>query len=113
MIKINDYELFIFDLDDTLINTEYIHYISWKTILNIDFDMNFYISKFHSKEKDSIKNYLINELNLENLNDLIEQKNQFYINYINSNKNQISMIDGAELLLEYIISNNKEFYNTK
>lgn len=109
MININYYELFIFDLDDTLIKTEYIHYISWKTILNIDFDMNFYISKFHSNEKDSIKNYLTNELHLDNFDYLIEQKNQFYINYINSNKNQIFMIDGAERMLQYIISNNKNF----
>jgi len=109
MVNINDYKLFIFDLDDTLIKTEYIHYISWKTILNIDFNYNFYISVFHSNKKDNIKNYLINELKIDNYKDLIEKKNEFYINYINSNKNQISMIDGAELLLEYIISNNKEF----
>jgi HAD superfamily hydrolase (TIGR01509 family) len=109
MINICDYDLFIFDLDDTLIKTEYFHYISWKTILNMDFDYQYYISIFHSNKKDNIKNYLINELKIENFNDMIERKNKFYIDYITKNHSQIFMIDGAETILETILLNKKEF----
>jgi len=109
LMWINNYDLFIFDLDDTLIKTEYIHYISWKTILNINFDYNFYISKFHSNKNDSIKFFLINELNLKNYDELIEKKNKFYINYIIENRDKIKMIDGAYEILEYILNKKKKF----
>ena len=73
-MNINNYDLFIFDLDDTLIKTEHYHYISWKTVLNINFDYNFYISKFHSNQNNNIKNFLINELHINNYDELIQKK---------------------------------------
>jgi beta-phosphoglucomutase-like phosphatase (HAD superfamily) len=108
-MNINNYDLFIFDLDDTLIKTEYYHYISWKTILNTDFDYNYYISKFHSNKNDNIKHFLINDLKINNYDELIQKKNIFYINYINDNYDKIKMIDGTCELLEYIIKKNKKF----
>ena len=46
MIKfIDKYDLFIFDLDDTLIKTEYYHYESWLNILKEYFGSGFFIKK--------------------------------------------------------------------
>ena len=105
----NDYELFVFDLDDTLIKTEYYHYMSWKKILNKEFDYDFFISKFHSIHQDNIKQYLTNELHISNANDIIEQKNNYYLNYLINNKRDIQFIDGAYELLQKIIKKNKKF----
>ena len=74
---INNYDLFIFDLDDTLIYTENYHYDAWmktlKNNINNDFliSHDYFFSKFHTINKDGIKNYLSNELNLVDPNKII------------------------------------------
>ena len=56
---IEKYDLFIFDLDDTLVKTEKYHYEAWlktlKEIVGKDFyiDYNFFCSKFHSMIENS------------------------------------------------------------
>lgn len=115
---INNYDLFIFDLDDTIVKTEKYHYQAWlltlKHFLNDDkfyFDFYFYCSKFHSFEYNSIQNYLINELKIDSL--LIEQlyneKTQRYLTLINYNRNKLVLIDGFENFINKIINNNKQF----
>ena len=64
--------LFIFDLDDTIVKTEKYHYDAWILTLQQFVKKDFYINygdfclKFHSKIENSIKTYLVNELNLSN-----------------------------------------------
>jgi beta-phosphoglucomutase-like phosphatase (HAD superfamily) len=112
---VNKYDLFIFDLDDTLVKTENFHYNAWlytlKEVLGDDFfiDYNFFISKFHSNKTDNIKLYLTNELGLENYEDAIKKKNNYYLEFINSNKTHIFLIEGTFELLETIINLNKKF----
>jgi len=112
---INKYDLFIFDLDDTLINTENYHYDAWiktlKNNINNDFSIthDYFFSKFHTINKDGIKNYLTNELYLDDPNKVISEKNNIYIKLIQKESQNIKMVDGAEDLLELIISNNKKF----
>jgi len=114
-MEINNYDLFIFDLDDTLIKTEEYHYKIWLETLqdiidsNFTFTFNFFCSKFHSKEKNSIKNYIINDLNLNNYNEILDKKNKLFFEFINKEKNNIKLIDGVEELINYIIKNNKKF----
>lgn len=112
---IDKYDLFIFDLDDTLVKTEHLHYKSWLNILqkNINkdffFDYNYYCSKFHSKEQDFIKNYLINELKLKNYEELILEKNNYYLNLIIVEKPNFKLLDGCFVFLENILKNKKQF----
>jgi HAD superfamily hydrolase (TIGR01509 family) len=111
----SNYDVFVFDLDDTLIKTEQYHYEAWletiRTFLNNEFKLSFkeFTSIFHSIKQDSIKNYLINELKIENYEDGIKTKNQLYYNLINKNKEKLKMVDGADEFIQEILKNNKKF----
>ena len=112
---INNYDLFIFDLDDTLVKTEKLHYKCWIKVLqnklgkSFNIDYNYFCSKFHSNQKDSIKNYLENDLKINNYMDLINQKNIIYLKLLEQEKYNLKLIDGCEELLLNIIKNNKKF----
>jgi beta-phosphoglucomutase-like phosphatase (HAD superfamily) len=116
MIKfIEKYDLFIFDLDDTLVKTENYHYSSWLSVLkqelgvNFHIDFNHFISKFHSNKRDFIKEYLINDLSVSEPERLINKKNNVYFELINREKKNLKLIDGANKLLEQIVKFNKKF----
>lgn len=112
---IKNFDLFIFDLDDTIIKTEEFHYQAWiktlKHFINTDFfiDFNFFCSKFHSMIENNIKLYLTCELNLDNYEEVIKYKNNIYLDIINENKNNITLLDGFEIFLNTIIDMNKKF----
>ena len=106
---IDQYDLFIFDLDDTIVKTEYLHYKAWKEILNINFSYEFYCSKFHSTDQYSIKKYLENELNIQDYKNQIDKKSKLFYEIINKEKDSLKLIDGLEDLLNLIIVNNKKF----
>lgn len=112
---VSKYDLFIFDLDDTLIKTEHYHYNSWLYILKERLGNNFYISykifisKFHSDKMNSIKSYLFDDLGIPDYENLIKRKNDYYINLIHNEKNNITLIDGVYKLLKNIIKHNKKF----
>jgi beta-phosphoglucomutase-like phosphatase (HAD superfamily) len=111
---IDKYDFFIFDLDDTIIKTEIIHYESWMKALKITLGTNFYINSndffsiFHSIKQDSIKDYLLN-LKITNYEEVIKLKNQIYFESIIKNKDDIKMIDGCNEFINKIIENNKQF----
>jgi HAD superfamily hydrolase (TIGR01509 family) len=116
MIKfIENYDLFIFDLDDTLVKTEKYHYDSWLTVLKQELGMNFYInfnhfvSKFHSNKRNCIMDYLINDLRVSEPERLINKKNNVYFDLIHREKKNLKLIDGANNLLEQIVKSNKKF----
>ena len=112
---INNYDLFIFDLDDTLVKTEKLHYKCWIKVLqnklgnSFNIDYNYFCSKFHSNQKDSIKNYLEDDLKINNYIDLINQKNIIYLELLEQEKENLKLIDGCQELLVNIIKNNKKF----
>ena len=114
-MDINNYDLFIFDLDDTLVNTEYYHYIIWlktlKSFINNDFyfDFNFFCFKFHSNNLDGIKNYIINELNLNMFELIINTKNENFLNFIKNESHNIKLIVGAKKFINHLLNNNKKF----
>jgi beta-phosphoglucomutase-like phosphatase (HAD superfamily) len=113
LIQNND--LFIFDLDDTIVKTEKFHYEAWlttlKNFISKDFTItyDFFCSKFHAtiKNNNSIKEYLVNELELINYEEIINFKNDKYISIIN--KNKINLIEGCDKLMNLIINNKKQF----
>jgi beta-phosphoglucomutase len=112
---IEQYDLFIFDLDDTLIKTEMFHYNSWLLVLkeelgnNFYIDFNYFISKFHSNKTDCIKDYLITELNIINPTNLINKKNNVYFDLIHKEQHNLNLIYGLNELLEQILKLNKKF----
>jgi beta-phosphoglucomutase-like phosphatase (HAD superfamily) len=112
---IQNYDLFIFDLDDTLIMTEKYHYASWLEVLKEYFDNTFYISfskycsKFHSLREDGIKYYLTEELKIENYLELCLYKNEKYFKLLSYNKNNLRLNNGVYEFLQNIINNNKKF----
>ena len=114
-ININNYDLFIFDLDDTLVNTEYYHYTIWletlRSFINNDFyfDFTFFCSKFHSNDLDGIKNYITNDLKLNMFELIINTKNEKFLNFIKTESHNIKLIDGAENYINYLLNNNKKF----
>jgi beta-phosphoglucomutase-like phosphatase (HAD superfamily) len=115
MILIDNYDLFVFDLDDTLVKTENYHYKAWLSVLKDEIDTSFYIdfnhftSKFHSNKMNAIKDYLVNELFINEPDKIINKKNELYFKIINDKKNDLKLIDGACEFLKKIIESNKKF----
>ena len=96
---VNKYDLFIFDLDDTLVYTEKYHFESWLHVLQeyisteFNMDYTYFTQKFHSVNCDAIKNYLLNELNIKEekwINNFPKNKlynKNFYITDLSGDKN--------------------------
>lgn len=109
------YDIFSFDLDDTIIKTENFHYNIWlitlKQVINNEFfiTLNEYFTIFHSIKENSIQNYLKNDLKIHDYENVIKIKNEKYYKFINENKDSIKMIDGCENFINKIIHHNKKF----
>ena len=62
--SLNDYDLFVFDFDGTIMDTEKFHYKAWINTLqthidkNIYFDYSTYIKNFHTIDVSNKKKYL-------------------------------------------------------
>uniref|UniRef100_A0A6C0ASG6 Haloacid dehalogenase-like hydrolase n=1 Tax=viral metagenome TaxID=1070528 RepID=A0A6C0ASG6_9ZZZZ len=112
---INNYDLFIFDLDDTLVKTEHLHYISWLSVLKRSIGEYFYISfsiycsKFHSNKVDCIRQYLKNELCIQDYESCVQEKNDYYLDLITKEKDKLALIAGVEAFITEVVKNKKEF----
>lgn len=103
---IQDYQLFLFDFDGLLVNTEELHYLAYKRMmtdngLNLEWDFNRYCQIAHY-EHDGIKKQIFADY--PSLKDkapswevLYEQKKQSVIDLIN--EGAVHMMPGAEKLL--------------
>lgn len=115
MSIIDNYDLFIFDLDDTLVNTEKYHYNAWlitlKKFISDDFTMseNEFFSIFHCITQNKIPNYLQNTLHLDNYAEAIDYKNKTYFEIIKKEQDNIQMIDGCEEFIIQIFKKGKKF----
>jgi D-arabinose 5-phosphate isomerase GutQ/beta-phosphoglucomutase-like phosphatase (HAD superfamily) len=112
--SILEYDLFIFDLDGTLMDTEDYHLFAWEAAIQektkkSDFELTIqdYHTYFHSLEPLNMKNYLKITHSLSNFDDVYECKQMYYKEYIRSE--DISFMKGAYDFLEYILQNNKQF----
>jgi len=114
---IEKYDLFIFDLDDTLVKTEKYHYEAWlktlKEIVGKDFyiDYHFFCSKFHSMIENSIKIYLENDLKIseKEYDNIYNLKITNYLKIIEDNKKTIVLIPELDIFLNKIIASSKKF----
>jgi beta-phosphoglucomutase-like phosphatase (HAD superfamily) len=109
------YDLFIFDLDDTLVKTEIFHYKAWLKTLRQTIDPTFditqdmFFSIFHSMTPNNIQNYLKNDLHISDVNVVINLKNTIYFHMINEEKNDLYLLDGCEQFIEQLLLHNKKF----
>lgn len=114
---INDFDLFIFDLDDTIVKTEKYHYEAWlltlQSIIGEDFyiDYNFFCSKFHSIIQNNIKNYLVDELHLfeQDYENIYNLKTSNYLKILHKNKHNLNIIPYLYNFLNKIITKSKNF----
>jgi D-arabinose 5-phosphate isomerase GutQ/beta-phosphoglucomutase-like phosphatase (HAD superfamily) len=114
-INILDYDLFIFDFDGTIMNTEEYHCLAWCNALSayknesVNISLNDYFKNFHSLEPNHSKNYLkfIHNIDLNDYDSIYSEKQKYYCNFIN--KGFIDFIQGAYDFLEFLIYHNKKF----
>jgi len=109
-----NYDLYIFDFDGTIMDTEEFHSNSWYkaicevTNLNeIDFNMAIYQKYFHSLDGTMGKRYLEIKYNITNYDYIYKRKQRYYEDFIKYDN--INLIPGAEDLLNLIISKNKKY----
>jgi D-arabinose 5-phosphate isomerase GutQ/beta-phosphoglucomutase-like phosphatase (HAD superfamily) len=118
MNNILDYDLFIFDLDGTIIDSERLHYESWVYTMNeyrgsVDiplFDYSEHHRYSHCLKKDSYKNFIYYKFGLkgEDEYDILYNKKQDH--YYETIKSQPpSLIPGVENFLNFLIIHNKSF----
>lgn len=107
------YDLFIFDFDGTLLDTEKYHCKAWSNALSkeknkpIEIDLNDYYKYFHSLTPMLSRNYLKILYDVDNY-DYIYKKKQYEYEKIINNEN-IEFVNGAENFLNFILKNNKKF----
>jgi len=110
---IHEYDLFIFDLDDTLVMTERYHNKAWNIALTkelnkvIEFDFKTYCSIFHSNIGGYFKKYLEDNYGITDFIGICNKKNKIYFDLIK--ENIPSLNDGVEEFINKIIKNNKKF----
>lgn len=109
-----DHDLFIFDLDDTILMTEHIHYELWLSVLKkcigSDFSMthNEFCSIFHTSIHGGIERYLNDTLGL-NGQQVMQFKNQLYIEKLINSPEEFRLNEGCEEFLKDIVSKGKRF----
>ena len=94
---INKYDLFIFDLNNAIVNVEEYHYKAWVKTLqekNIEnyFTFEYFCEIFYSNNSESIKSFL-NKLELYDYESIMIKKNKNYLMILKENKTNIKLIN--------------------
>jgi HAD superfamily hydrolase (TIGR01509 family) len=124
-----NYDLFIFDFDGTILDTEPYHCLAWNKALSehknehIELSFSNYQYIFHNIEKDFSKKYLTNNYKIFDYDSIYKLKQSYYENYIlnindywnndynndnNNNNEQIKFINNCDKFIEYLLNNNKK-----
>jgi len=106
--NILSHEIFIFDFDGIIIDSERIHNQCWNKVLekyNINFDYYNYCKTFHTNENDGIKKNLEYNYNIDNFNELCNEKNNLYHEFVINN--DMNLIQGINIFLQFLNNNNK------
>jgi D-arabinose 5-phosphate isomerase GutQ/beta-phosphoglucomutase-like phosphatase (HAD superfamily) len=115
MNKILEYDLYVFDFDGTIMDTEETHRKAWENVISqhinteITINMNIYQKYFHSVIKDYSKNYLniLYNIKYEDYDNIYKLKQNMYEELIKIE--DVKLIDGVEYFLDFLINNNKTF----
>jgi arabinose-5-phosphate isomerase len=111
--SLNYYDLFVFDFDGTIMDTEKFHYKAWINTLqthihnSIFFNYMEYIKNFHTIDVSNKKKYLLLKYDIQNYDTLYELKQIEYNKLIN--ENEISLVNNFEKIINFIHENNKKF----
>jgi HAD superfamily hydrolase (TIGR01509 family) len=103
-----DHDLFIFDLDDTLILTEKIHHECWASVLQNDMDYDQFCKIFHTEIEGGIEHYLRDTLGIQNYQDVMQRKTQLYIDTLLNTPERFKL-NGCEDLLNSIVNSGNQF----
>jgi beta-phosphoglucomutase-like phosphatase (HAD superfamily) len=109
-----EYDFFIFDLDDTIVMTEHIHYELWLSTLRkwvgSEFSMTYteFCSIFHTSFNGGIQLFLNDTLGL-NAQEVMNFKNQLYIDKLTNTPEEFRLNEGFEEFLKNILSKGKQF----
>jgi len=119
MNNILNYDLFIFDFDGTLLNTEKYHCKAWNNALvkylnnnnnknqNIQLNISTYYKYFHSLDPLLSRNFLKIYYNNDDYETLYMKKQDEYEEIIKYEN--IEFVNGADVFLNFLINNNKKF----
>ena len=112
MNNILAFDLFIFDFDGTLMDTEKHHCKAWNLVLSeykssFQLNMLYYFKYFHSLDRKLAKDFLKITYNIIDYDTAYKLKQEKYKEIIENTN--IDFINGAYALLEFIVSNNKKF----
>ena len=119
--NILSYDLFVFDFDGTILDTEPYHCKAWNIALNeynistsitdidINVSLNEYFQYFHSLDNKYTKMYLHfkYKINIDQFDIIYLNKQKIYNELIK--KNKVLWINECNNFLQFIIENNKEF----
>ena len=114
MNYILEYDLFIFDFDGTLMDTEKYHCEAWNLVLleyNNTFSLNmpYYFKYFHSLDRKLSRDFLKITYNILDYDKAYLKKQQKYKELIEKENIEFEFIFGAENFLNFLIKNNKKF----
>lgn len=113
MDKILHYDLFIFDFDGTILDTETYHCKAWNEAFcefkkePIELTMKQYHKYFHSLNMEDAKTILRVLYNIDNYDEIYQLKQTKYMNIILNE--DIGLIRGVNDFLKFIIDNDKKF----
>lgn len=111
-----DYDLFIFDFDGTIMDTELLHYRAWMNVINNRMIGNFeqvllndFFKHNHSLNEEDKKRFLYYKYNIseEEYYVLYEKKHAEYYKIIEENK--LTFVRCFENILDFILKNDKKF----
>ena len=113
-MNILDYDLFVFDFDGTIMDTEKYHCKSWNIVLSeylnydININLNDYQKIFHSLEKNYSKYYLniLYNIDFKKYDEIYNNKQKIYKTLIQTEN--IELINGIENFLNFLKDNNKK-----
>lgn len=108
-MNIRNYDLYLFDLDGTLINTEELHWKAYNlafSYYNIPLELTYYnYCKYAHYDDNELEKYVtnINNNNKISYQDIYQKKKEIYLKLLDQ---EITFTDGAEKLLELLILEN-------
>jgi len=111
MNKLLEYDVFIFDFDGTIMNTETYHCLAWSNALseykneNIKISLLEYQENFHKLDKNYSKNFLEINYNIFDY-DIIYKLKQFHYQELIKN-NELFFMNNYENFLNFLLDNNK------
>lgn len=121
-ISLYDFDLYIFDFDGTIMNTEPLHYSSYCEVLYemleernlptcLDFTYHQYEKVAHSVDLQELKYYLKYHLKLDNYEDFYQRKQKRYSEKIRDIQS-IPFCLNMKLFLENLIQQKKRIRNS-